>query len=105
MLLLNDVYFYWCHRWLHRRGNFGRFHSVHHRSKVTTPWTSQSFHWFETAINVLIAILFPYLFPLHPAAYVIFSFIAFLNNVYGHGNYSLYTNIWDRLHKTYIPPS
>ncbi|MBC7742543.1 MAG: sterol desaturase family protein [Bdellovibrionaceae bacterium] len=137
MLMVNDIYFYWTHRLLHRRRFFGKYHSIHHRSKVTTPWTSQSFHWVESVINVFIAVLFPYMFPLHPTAYIIFTFVAFINNVYGHGNhdfvpvsfrnrtpfnllnspsihgyhhenvtgnYGLYTNIWDRLHGTYINP-
>lgn len=137
MLLLNDVYFYWTHRLLHHKALFSRFHTVHHRSRVTTPLTSQSFHGVETALHTLIAILFPYILPIHPTAYLAFTIIAFLNNVYGHsnfdwiqaplrnyvpfsllnspsvhgchhekvhGNFGLYTNIWDRLHGTYIDP-
>ena len=137
MLLLNDVYFYWTHRALHIKSLFSRYHSIHHKSRVTTPLTSQSFHAVETAMNTLIAILFPYIMPIHPTAYIAFTIVAFLNNVYGHsnydwvqaplrnyvpfsllnspsvhglhhekvhGNYGLYTNIWDRLHGTYVDP-
>jgi lathosterol oxidase len=137
MLILHDLYFYWTHRLLHKKIFFSRFHNVHHRSRVTTPLTSQSFHGFETVVNTFIAIAFPYILPLHPTAYLAFHIIAFLNNVYGHsnydwiqaplrnyapfsllnspsvhglhhqkahGNYGLYTTIWDRLHGTYINP-
>ncbi len=137
MVLINDVYFYWTHRMLHLKPLFSRYHVIHHRSRVTTPLTSQSFHAFETVINVLVAVAFPFMFPIHPKAYLVFTFIAFINNVYGHGNYDwireplrskfpfnllnsptvhgfhhsnvhgnygLYTNIWDRLHGTYINP-
>lgn len=137
MVMLNDVYFYWTHRLLHWKPLFSKYHYIHHRSRITTPLTSQSFHAVETVINVLVAVAFPFLFPIHPKAYVIFTFIAFFNNVYGHGNYDwireplrskfpfnllnsptvhgfhhsnvngnygLYTNIWDRLHGTYIDP-
>lgn len=137
MIVLNDVYFYWTHRALHIKTLFSRYHSIHHRSRVTTPLTSQSFHAVETFINIVIAILFPYIMPLHPTAYLAFTAVAFLNNVYGHsnydwvqaplrnyvpfsllnspsvhglhhdrvhGNYGLYTNIWDRLHGTYVDP-
>lgn len=137
MVALNDIYFYWTHRLLHLKPLFSRFHVIHHRSRVTTPLTSQSFHAVETVINVLIAVAFPFMFPIHPKAYLAFTFIAFFNNVYGHGNYDwireplrskfpfnllnsptvhgfhhsnvqgnygLYTNVWDRLHGTYINP-
>ena len=94
MLILHDWYFYWTHRWLHRKENFGRFHSVHHRSKVTTPFTSQSFHWVESFINMGPSLIFPFIFPLHPTAYIIFTIVAFAYNVYGHGNYDFLPKRW-----------
>lgn len=137
MLLINDIYFYWTHRLLHAPKLFSRAHYIHHKSRVTTPLTSQSFHAIESFINVLVVVPFPFLFPIHPSAYITFTFLAFLNNAYGHGNYDfvpnawknkapfkylnsptvhgfhhsnvhgnygLYTNIWDRIHGTYIEP-
>jgi lathosterol oxidase len=137
MLLINDVYFYWTHRWLHSSFLFFKVHYVHHKSRVTTPMTSQSFHFFESLVNVFVVLLFPFILPIHPSAYITFTFIAFLNNVYGHGNYDfvvdrwkdrfpfkylnspsvhgyhhakingnfgLYTNVWDRLHGTFVNP-
>lgn len=86
LMVWNDIHFYANHRLLHTR-RLRRYHAQHHRSQVTTPFATYSFHPLEAALlgNV---ILLPML--LHD-----FSFIALLalpvlslllNNL-GHGNY------------------
>lgn len=86
LMVWNDIHFYANHRLLHTR-RLRRYHAHHHRSQVTTPFATYSFHPLEAALlgNV---ILLPML--LHD-----FSFLALLalpvlslllNNL-GHGNY------------------
>lgn len=65
-LFLHDTYFYWTHRWLHRRGVYERYHAVHHASLRPSPWASFSFHPLESVINALAIPLIILFLPLHP---------------------------------------
>ena len=55
LLLWNEVHFYINHRLLHT-SVLRRFHTPHHRSVVTTPWTTYSLHPIEAMMvgNVII---------------------------------------------------
>ncbi|MEG2977159.1 MAG: sterol desaturase family protein [Comamonas sp.] len=46
LLIWNDVHFWINHRLLHTR-KLMRYHGDHHRSVVTTPWSTYSFHPIE----------------------------------------------------------
>ena len=46
LLIWNDVHFWINHRLLHTR-KLVRYHGDHHRSVVTTPWSTYSFHPIE----------------------------------------------------------
>jgi len=52
----NDVHFYATHRLLHSKWAFPRFHIQHHKSVVTTPFSTYAFHPVEAAMlgNVLL---------------------------------------------------
>lgn len=49
LLVWNEVHFYGCHRLLHTAA-LRRFHLTHHRSVVTTPWSTYSFHPVEALL-------------------------------------------------------
>lgn len=66
LAFLHETYFYWTHRWLHIPWVFKKFHSVHHTSRETSPWTSFSFHPVESLINALAIPLIILVLPLHP---------------------------------------
>ena len=55
LLVWNDIHFYANHRLLHTRW-LRRFHAQHHRSLVTTPFSTYSFHPLEAALlgNVIL---------------------------------------------------
>ena len=86
LIAWNEVHFYINHRLLHTRW-LRSFHTAHHRSMVTTPWATYSFHPVEALMlgNVLI---FPML--VHDFSFVallclpIFSIVF---NSIGHSNY------------------
>ncbi len=94
LLVWNDIHFYLNHRLLHTRP-LRRYHQQHHRSLVTTPFATYSFHPLEAVLlgNV---ILLPML--LHD-----FSFMALLSlpvaslllNNLGHGNYDYIPSVGD----------
>ncbi len=92
LVIWNDVHFYLNHRLLHTRW-LRRFHLPHHRSVVTTPFSTYSFHPVE-ALMLGNVILLPMV--LHD-----FSFWALLSvplfslffNCIGHANYDFFTRV------------
>lgn len=86
----NELHFYLSHRLLHTRP-MRRFHAMHHRSHVATPWSTYAFHPVEALMLGSV--------PLVPMLVHDFSFIALmtlpvlsivLNNL-GHSNYEAST--------------
>lgn len=85
----NDVHFWLNHRLLHTR-LLRRFHGPHHRSTVTTPFATYSFHPLEALMlgNVILAPMLVHDFSFWALASVpLFSL--FFNNV-GHSNYDFF---------------
>ena len=80
VLLIHDTYFYWTHRWMHRRSVFGKVHLEHHRSQYPTAWTAFSFQPLESVVQGGIHLLLPMLVPLHVSVLGIFIL---WTNVYG----------------------
>jgi sterol desaturase/sphingolipid hydroxylase (fatty acid hydroxylase superfamily) len=123
----HDTYFYWVHRFMHWKPIYRRVHHVHHLSREPTPFTAFSFHPLEAILESLPIALAALVLPFHVGTLAIFSLFSVVMNVYGHlgieifdhkkapwtfvnspryhtwhhqqylGNYSLYTNFWDRL--------
>lgn len=86
LLVWNEIHFYLNHWLLHTRW-LRRFHLPHHRSVVTTPWSTYAFHPVE-ALMLGNVILLPML--VHDfSVYALFSvplFSLFFNSI-GHCNY------------------
>ncbi len=87
LLLWNDLHFYLHHRLLHHRLLFQRFHLPHHRSVVTTPWSTYAFHPVEAVLlgSVLIVPMLLWSFSL--AALVALPILSLTYNSLGHANY------------------
>ena len=90
MILVHDTYFYWTHRWMHRRSVFRWFHKVHHLSTNPSPWAAFAFHPLEAVVEGSIIAVIAVLFPVHPLAIGIFLLFMMTYNVYGHLGYELY---------------
>ncbi|MEM6768436.1 MAG: sterol desaturase family protein [Bacteroidota bacterium] len=88
-LILHDTYFYWMHRTVHHPRLFKRVHLLHHKSVNPSPWASYSFHFFEGILEALIAPIILFLIPMHPIAFILFTTLAFIINVYGHLGYEI----------------
>ncbi len=86
LILWNEVHFYLNHRLLHT-GWFKRFHLPHHRSVVTTPWSTYAFHPLEAMLlgNVIIWPMLVHDFSL--IALFSLPVISLLFNSIGHANY------------------
>lgn len=86
LVVWNEIHFYLNHRLLHTP-LLKRFHLPHHRSVVTTPWSTYSFHPIEALMlgNVIILPMLVYDFHFYALMSVpIFSIV--FNNI-GHSNY------------------
>jgi lathosterol oxidase len=88
-LIVHDTYFYWMHRTVHHPRIYKTVHLLHHKSVNPSPWASYSFHFIEGVIEALAAPLILLLVPMHPLALLLFTFVAFGMNVYGHLGYEI----------------
>ena len=86
LMLWNEVHFYLNHRALHL-GWLKRYHLAHHRSVVTTPWSTYAFHPVE-AMMLGSVLLLPMLVHDFTFAALLFTPILSLTfNSIGHSNY------------------
>lgn len=89
LALWNDVHFWLNHRLLHTR-RLRRFHGAHHRSVVTTPFATYSFHPLEALLlgNVILPPMLVHDFSFWALASLpVFSLV--FNNT-GHANYDFF---------------
>lgn len=93
-IILHDAYFYWTHRAMHHPRLFRWFHAVHHRSKNPTPWSTYAFAPLEAAVQAGIFPLTVLLIPIHPVAFLIFSFWQIAWSVLGHAGFEIYPRWW-----------
>jgi sterol desaturase/sphingolipid hydroxylase (fatty acid hydroxylase superfamily) len=86
LMIWNEIHFYLNHRLLHT-AFLKRFHLPHHRSFITTPWSTYSFHPIEALMlgNVIIVPMMVYDFDFYSLLAVPILSIIF-NNI-GHSNY------------------
>lgn len=69
VLIIQDTYYYWTHRWMHQNQRvYNLLHRVHHDSVIPSPWTSFSFHPTESMVQ---AVILPLVFTLIPVHYVV----------------------------------
>ncbi|MEM9010667.1 MAG: sterol desaturase family protein [Pseudomonadota bacterium] len=90
IIVAHDAYFYWAHWLMHRVRVFRRIHMLHHRSHNPTAFTSYSFDAAEAAVHATFLPLFLLIFPMHPAALLIFTSHMMLRNAIGHCGYELF---------------
>lgn len=87
VILVQDVFFYFVHRLLHTR-KLIRYHGVHHRSKVPTPFVMYAFHPVEALLHFIRLPIMMLLFPVCPLVLLITEgFISNVINVYSHTNH------------------
>jgi len=92
LAIWNDVHFWVNHRLLHSK-MLRRFHGPHHRSVVTTPFSTYSFHPVE-ALMLGNVILWPML--LHDFSFWSLASVPVFSlffNCIGHANYDFFTRV------------
>ena len=86
LLIWNDVHFWINHRLLHTR-RLVRYHGDHHRSVVTTPWSTYSFHPIEALMlgNIILLPMVVHDFYFWSLASV--PVLSLILNLIGHSNW------------------
>ena len=96
IIVAHDAYFYWTHRWLHRRRWFRAVHGRHHASLHPTPWAAYAFHPVEALIQAAFLPLFVLAVPVHSGVIAVFLIHMILRNAIGHCAHELMPWAWTR---------
>jgi lathosterol oxidase len=99
LIIFNDTWFYWWHRFLHRRGIFKLAHVVHHKSVDVNPFTSYSFHAFEAFILGAWTIPVFMFVPIYLPVLVALQIVGLVNNIVAHLGYEFMPRWFNR-----VPP-
>jgi sterol desaturase/sphingolipid hydroxylase (fatty acid hydroxylase superfamily) len=94
LTLWNEAHFYACHRLLHTRWLFRHVHSVHHRSRVPTPFSTYSFHPVEATLLGSVMVLLQLFYDVSIWAAVLYPLVSLTMNCLGHLNYSVLPGRW-----------
>ncbi len=89
IVVVNDAYFYWTHRLLHRPRLFRVVHARHHASVYPTPWATYAFHPLDAAIQAAFLPLYLLLVPTHEAVVGLFLLHMIVRNAIGHSAHEL----------------
>lgn len=94
LLLWNDVHFYAVHRTLHHPRLLRAVHAAHHRSVVTTPWSTYAFHPVEALLLGSVAIPPMLVWSFTPLALALLPVMSLSYNVIGHANVRALPRRW-----------
>lgn len=89
-ILMHDTYFYWTHRWMHRKRIFKHVHRVHHLSNNPTPLAAFSFHPIEAIVEAGILPIIAFALPMHIGAIFIYLLYMIIMNVMGHCGFEFF---------------
>jgi sterol desaturase/sphingolipid hydroxylase (fatty acid hydroxylase superfamily) len=96
VLIIQDTFYYWLHRWMHLPRIYRKVHKDHHLSLQTSAFTSFSFHPLESLLQ---AIVFPFLtlwMPLHLGVILGILMFMTLTAAINHGGVEIYPSSWSR---------
>lgn len=90
LVLLNELWFYTCHRLLHHPRLFRYIHAVHHKSVDVNPFSSYAFHPLEGLLLGAWVLPCVLLVPIYVPLLGVLQGIGLANNVLSHLGYELY---------------
>lgn len=96
MWIVDDTWFYWCHRLLHHRSVYRYVHRIHHESIDVDPFTSLSFHIVEAALLPLWVLPVSFIIPMYLPAVAVFQMWGMLNNLKAHLGYEFFPSWTER---------
>lgn len=89
-LFIQDTYYYWIHRWMHKPSVYRYIHKIHHKSVHTSVFTAFSFHPFETVLQAIILPLIVLFIPLHFYAFLFTLLIMTISATINHAGVEIY---------------
>lgn len=90
-LLVQDGWFYWTHRAMHRsKALFRAAHAVHHQSRPPTAWTAMSFHPLEAISGAIVIPILVFVVPIHLAMLGLVLAIATVMGVVNHMGWEIF---------------
>lgn len=89
-LFVQDSWFYWTHRWMHRPRLFRVAHAVHHHSRPPTAWTAMSFHPIEAVTGAIVVPVLVFLVPIHVAMLGVVLTVATVMGVTNHMGWEMF---------------
>ncbi|MBD2753065.1 sterol desaturase family protein [Spirosoma validum] len=96
VLFIQETYYYWLHRWMHRPGVYRWVHKIHHDSLTTSPWTAFSFHPLESTLQAILLPVLIIVLPIHSTAICLILIIMTLSGAINHLNTEIYPHAFDR---------
>ncbi|WP_373058924.1 sterol desaturase family protein [Zunongwangia sp. H14] len=90
VLFLHETYYYWVHRWMHNPQIFRKVHKVHHDSFTPTPWTSFSFHPWESVLEAIILPIILLIVPVNIYVLGFYLLLMTLSSVVNHLDIEIY---------------
>lgn len=90
-LFVQDTYYYWLHRWMHRNSWMRRFHTEHHKSLNTSVLTSFSFHPMESLLQALMLPAFIVIVPISFYALLIVLVLMTFSAIINHAGVEVYS--------------
>lgn len=95
-LLVQDGFYYWVHRLMHRPSLFRLFHAGHHRSRQPSAFAAFAFDPMEAAITAWLLPALTFVVPIHMAMVVaVLSFMS-LTAVFNHCGWEVLPRAWVR---------
>lgn len=88
-LFIQDTYFYWTHRLMHKYG-FKHIHLAHHETRSPSAWTSFAFHPWEALIQAAILPVLIVFVPIHFGVLGVFLLIMSAFGVTNHLGAEIY---------------
>lgn len=91
-----DTYFYWLHRWMHKKPIYQWIHKLHHHSTSPNLLTTLSVNPLESFINGGFAPLFVTLFTVHEETAKLLIPCNFIMGLYVHCGYEFLPRWWNK---------
>ena len=89
MVVGQDAWIYWTHRWMHHPRRFRVFHRRHHKSHNPSPFTAYSFDFGEALLMVAFVALWPLVVPTPWPVIGLFMIHQIFRNTILHAGYEL----------------
>ncbi len=90
LILIDDAWFYWCHRLLHHPRIYKYVHAEHHKSVDVNPFTSMSFHVLEPFLLTLWIVPVSLMMPMYAPVLGFLQVWGLLDNIKSHLGYEFY---------------